>query len=67
MIKMLIVFEGLDNCGKTTQAQIIYKILKKKRYNVYLSKELTTEIGKITYENIKKESTKARRRCENKR
>lgn len=47
MIKMLIVFEGLDNCGKTTQAQIIYKILKKKRYNVYLSKELTTEIGKV--------------------
>jgi len=34
-----ITFEGIDGCGKTTQAILLYKYLKKKKYNVIHTRE----------------------------
>ncbi len=53
---MLIVLEGLDNCGKTTQAELIYDFLRKEGYNVHVSKELTTEIGRVIKRYFKNEA-----------
>lgn len=50
---MLISLEGLDNCGKTTQADMISKRLSEKGYNVIISKELTTEIGRLLKNSFK--------------
>lgn len=44
----LIVIEGLDGCGKTTQSKILYNSLKQKGYDVFLEAEPTTgEYGKM--------------------
>lgn len=36
-----IVFEGLDGCGKSTQTMLLGKLLQKKGYKVFLTKEPT--------------------------
>lgn len=41
-----IALEGIDNCGKTTMASKLVACLVDKGYNVYVSKELTTPIGR---------------------
>ena len=40
----LVVFEGIDGAGKTTQANLLYQNLKKKGAKVILSKEPTDSI-----------------------
>ncbi len=42
-----IAFEGIDGCGKTTQARLFYEYIKKQNISVYLTKEPGgTSIGK---------------------
>lgn len=38
---ILIVFEGIDGAGKTTQARLLFQSLKEKGYSVILTKEPT--------------------------
>jgi dTMP kinase len=38
---VLIVFEGIDGAGKTTQAKLLYEMLKRANHQVVLSKEPT--------------------------
>ena len=40
----LVAFEGIDGAGKTTQAHLLHKKLKRKEYDVILSKEPTDSI-----------------------
>ena len=42
---MIIAFEGLDNSGKTTQAEIIQSYLTSYGKSAILSRELTTDVG----------------------
>jgi len=44
---MIIALEGLDNSGKTTQTELLYSALVAEGYNVVVSKELTTDVGKM--------------------
>ncbi len=41
---LLVVFEGIDGSGKTTQANLLFGYLKKKGFDVVLSKEPTDSI-----------------------
>ena len=43
---MLVIFEGLDNCGKTTLAQMIKDYYSKLGIDAEVSKEFETNIGK---------------------
>lgn len=43
----ILVLEGLDNSGKTKQAEKLEEYFKNKNKKVLVSKELTTEIGKL--------------------
>lgn len=57
---MFIVFEGIDGSGKTTQAQLTYKWLKKRGINVILTHEPTDskygkKIKSIIYDNVIKQ------------
>ncbi|WP_260447788.1 dTMP kinase, partial [Listeria seeligeri] len=47
---MFIILEGLDNAGKTTAAEIISEHFRNKGMSVYVSKELTTNVGIIIKE-----------------
>lgn len=48
---ILITFEGIEGCGKTTQAKKIYNYLLKSNYNVILTQEPgATKIGEIVRE-----------------
>lgn len=40
----LVVFEGIDGAGKTTQANLLFDQLKRKQFDVILSKEPTDSI-----------------------
>jgi dTMP kinase len=52
----LIVFEGIDGAGLTTQSQMLEKYLKEKKYEVVLTKEPTNNlIGGIIRAALKKE------------
>lgn len=42
---MIIVLEGIDNCGKTTISERLAQYFRKKGRSVYISKELTTNVG----------------------
>lgn len=43
---IIVSFEGIDGCGKTTQAKLFYNYLKEKNYNcIYLYEPGSTEIG----------------------
>ncbi|MDT7858735.1 MAG: dTMP kinase [Candidatus Aenigmarchaeota archaeon] len=51
-----IVFEGIDGAGLTTQAELLEKYLKEKKYEVVLTKEPTNSlIGGIIRAALKKE------------
>jgi dTMP kinase len=51
-----IVFEGIDGAGLTTQAQLLEKYLREKRYDVVLTKEPTNNlIGGLIRAALKKE------------
>ena len=41
---LLVVFEGIDGSGKTTQAKLLFEYLKKKGLDVILSKEPTNSV-----------------------
>jgi dTMP kinase len=52
----LIVFEGIDGAGLTTQAELLEKYLKEKKYEVVLTKEPTNNlIGGLIRAALKKE------------
>lgn len=42
---MIVALEGIDNAGKTYYAEAISQYFKHKGREVFVSKELTTEIG----------------------
>lgn len=44
---MIIVLEGLDNCGKTTLSSMIVEYFKRKGIEMETSKEFNTEVGKL--------------------
>lgn len=50
MESIFITFEGLDGCGKTTQAKLLKDFLEKENYKVYLTREPG---GTILGENIR--------------
>jgi len=50
---MIISFEGLDNSGKTMQADLVARDLSLKGYNVIISKELTTGVGYLLRNSFK--------------
>ena len=52
---MLVIFEGLDNCGKTTLVQIIKDYYLKLWIDAEISKEFETNIGKKLRKMTKKE------------
>ena len=49
-----IVLEGIDNAGKTTIATELESQISQNGYKVKISKELTTEVGKIVLQSFKK-------------
>jgi len=50
---MIIALEGIDNAGKTTLAQMLTDEFVKVGKNAIVSKELTTEVGKLIKATIK--------------
>lgn len=53
---MLITFEGIDKCGKSTQALLLYKYLVRLGYAVILTKEPTDDfIGSMIRKVLRKE------------
>lgn len=56
---MFIVFEGIDGCGKTTQAKLFAKYLQKEGFQVYLTREPSdNRIGRFFRENyLEKEAS----------
>ncbi|MEN2984107.1 MAG: dTMP kinase [Dictyoglomaceae bacterium] len=50
MESIFITFEGLDGCGKTTQARLLKEFLERKNYKIYLTREPG---GTILGENIR--------------
>lgn len=52
---MIIVFEGIDNAGKTTIAERLVEYLDSIGKKVILSKELTTDIGELIKKHIEKD------------
>lgn len=53
---MMIVLEGIDNCGKTTISEMLAKYYSKKGSTVLVSKELTTYVGTLIEEKFKSDS-----------
>ena len=43
---MIVIFEGLDNCGKTTLVEMLHKYYESKGITSEVSKEFGTNIGK---------------------
>jgi len=53
---MFIVLEGIDGCGKTTQARLLYEWFMNEKYNVFLTAEPTdNRIGKFIKEILSSE------------
>lgn len=50
---MIVVLEGLDNCGKTMQSNLLHNRFKKEGYEVIISKEFTSSIGDILTRSFK--------------
>jgi dTMP kinase len=44
---MLIVFEGLDNCGKTTIVERLKDYLDKQGISAEFTREFETDVGKL--------------------
>lgn len=47
VIIMIIVLEGIDNCGKTTTSELLSQYFKENGCSVYISRELTTNVGSL--------------------
>lgn len=47
MVGKLIDLEGIDNCGKTTQARLVSSLLNEHKQLCVVTRELTTPIGKV--------------------
>lgn len=52
---MIIALEGIDNCGKTTVSSRLEQYFKDRGYSVFVSKELTTDVGDLIKNKIKSE------------
>jgi dTMP kinase len=50
---MIIVLEGLDNSGKTTQSILLSQKLSDIGYDIIISKELSTDIGELLKKSFK--------------
>ncbi|MFQ5800907.1 MAG: dTMP kinase [Candidatus Hydrothermarchaeales archaeon] len=51
---IFVVIEGIDGSGKGTQSKLLYRWLKKRGYEVFLTKEPTdSKIGRIIREGLK--------------
>lgn len=50
---MIIALEGIDNAGKTTLTELLTKEFSKSGKQVTISKELTTDVGKLIKNTIK--------------
>jgi dTMP kinase len=44
---MIVVLEGIDNCGKTTTSEQLSQYFKRTGRSVHISKELTTDVGSL--------------------
>ena len=51
---MIVIFQGLDNCGKTTLVEKLNKLYLSKGIESEVSKEFETNIGKELKEMAKK-------------
>lgn len=53
---MILVLEGIDNCGKTTISELLAQYFRGKGQSVYISKELTTNVGSLIKDTFKTSS-----------
>ena len=56
--KMLVVFEGLDNCGKTTIVERLKKYYDQQGIPAEFTREFETDVGKLIKKNVSRKSTR---------